>query len=109
MSSEQYCWLLVNGFVEKFNDYKKNYFIPSHTICVDESISRWNGQGGFWINIGLPMYMTIDHKPENGCEIQNAACGNIGVMLQLKLVKMAEEEGANIEEEDNGLLHGTNS
>jgi hypothetical protein len=53
------------------------------------------------------MYMAIDRKPENGCKIQNAACGNSGVMLRLKLVKTAEEEGANIEEEDDGLLHGT--
>jgi hypothetical protein len=107
MTSEQYRWLLVDGFVEKFNDYRKDYFIPSHTICVDESISRWYGQGGFWINIGLPMYMAIDRKPENGCEIQNAACGNSGVMLRLKLVKTAEEEGANALEDDDGLLHGT--
>jgi hypothetical protein len=41
MSSKQYHWLLVNGFVKKFNDYRKDYFIPSHTICVDESISRY--------------------------------------------------------------------
>jgi hypothetical protein len=53
------------------------------------------------------MYMDIDRKPENGCEIQNAACGNSGVMLRLKLVKTAEEEGANTLEEDDGLLHGT--
>ena len=107
MTSEQYPWLLVDGFVEKFNDYRQDYFVPSHTICVDESISRWYGQGGFWINIGLPMYMAIDRKPENGCEIQNAACGSSGVMLRLKLVKTAEEEGANIEEGGDGLLHGT--
>jgi hypothetical protein len=107
MSSEQYRWLLVDGFVDKFNEYRKNYFVPSHTICVDESISRWYGQGGFWINIGLPMYMAIDRKPENGCEIQNAACGTSGVMLRLKLVKTAEEEGANALEDDDGLLHGT--
>jgi hypothetical protein len=33
------------------------------------------------------MYIAIDHKPENGCEIQNAACEQSGVMLRLKLVK----------------------
>jgi hypothetical protein len=50
------------------------------------------------------MYMAIDCKPENGCEIQNAACSNSGVvMIWLKLVKTAKEEGANIEEEDDGL------
>ena len=90
MTSEQYCWLLIDGFVEKFNEYRKHFFIPSHTICVDESISRWYGQGGFWINIGLQMYMAIDRKPENGGEIQNAAFGTSGVMLRLKLVKSAE-------------------
>jgi hypothetical protein len=107
MSSEQHCWLLVNGFVDKFNNYRKNYFIPSRTICVDDSISRWYGQGGCWINIGLPMYMAIDCKPENGCEIQNVAYGNSGVMLRLKLVKTAKEEGANALEDDDGLFHAT--
>lgn len=48
----------------------------SDTICVDESMSCWYGkEGGQWINYGLPQYIAIDQKPENGCEIQNAACG----------------------------------
>jgi hypothetical protein len=53
------------------------------------------------------MYMTIDHKPENGCRIQNAAYRTSGVILRLKLVKMVKEEGANAVEGDNGLLYGT--
>jgi hypothetical protein len=54
------------------------------------------------------MYLAIDCKPKNGCKIQNAACGNSGVMLEMKLVKTSEEEGANIiEDDENGLLHGT--
>ena len=65
---------------------------PLDEICVDESMSRWYGQGGHWINHGLPMYVAIDRKPENGCEIQNAACGHSGVMIRLKIVKTAEEE-----------------
>jgi hypothetical protein len=107
MSSEQYCWLLADGFVKTFNNYCKDYFIPSHAICVDKSISRWYGQGGFWITTSFSMYMAIDCKPENSCEIQNGACGNSRVMLRLKLVKTAEEEGANDLKEDDGLLHGT--
>jgi hypothetical protein len=47
------------------------------------------------------MYMAIDRKPENGYEIQNAACGNSDVMLRMKLVKTAEDEGTIIEEDDN--------
>jgi hypothetical protein len=50
-------------------------------------MSRWYGLGGSWINMGLPHYIAIDRKPEDGCEVQNAACGSSGVMMQLKLVK----------------------
>ena len=60
-------------------------------------MSRWYGQGGHWINHGLPQYVAIDRKPENGCEIQNAACGRSGVMLRLKLVKGIDLVG----EDDN--------
>jgi hypothetical protein len=83
MSSKAYRWMLVDGFISNFNDYRAENFIPSELICVDESISRWYGQGGSWINHGLPMYVAIDRKPENGCEIQNSACGKSGVMLRL--------------------------
>ena len=74
MSSETYRWKLVDDFVAAFNQHRAATFIPSERICVDESISRWYGHGGQWINIGLPMYVAIDRKPENGCEIQNSAC-----------------------------------
>ncbi len=114
VSSEAYRWSLVDGFVARFNNHRAKNFIPSEYICVDESISRWYGQGGDWINHGLPMYVAIDRKPENGCEIQNAACGHSGVMLQLRLVKTAQAEGeeeteAEAEQRRNqeSLLHGT--
>ena len=71
-------------------------------------MSRWYGQSGHWINHGLPMYVVIDRKPENGCEIQNAACGRSGVMIQLKVVKTAEEENASAVTDDDGNNHGTN-
>ena len=81
----------VDGFVKRFNDYRQDFYSPSEKNCVDESISRWYGEGGHWINIGLPMYVAIDRKPENDCEIQNAAAGNIGIMLRLRLVTTEEE------------------
>ena len=34
----------------------------------------------------------MDRKPENGCEIQNAACIDSNIMIQLKLVKSKEDE-----------------
>jgi Transposase IS4 len=101
--------MLVDDHVKMFNNHQQRHFFPSERICVDESIAGWYGQGGHWINMGLPMYVTIDRKPENGCEIQNAACSKSGVMIQLKVVKTAEEEASNQEEaddEDNHLPHG---
>ena len=58
---------------------------------MDESISHWYELGGGWINIGLPMYIDIDRKPENGCVIHNSSSGKSGLMLRLLIVKSAEE------------------
>ena len=106
MSSEQYRWMLVDTFVNNFNEHRAQFFSPSDLICVDESISRWYGQGGYWINHGLHMYVAIDRKPENGCEIQNSACGRSGVMLWLKLVKYEEDENTHAQEDTVGMTHG---
>lgn len=104
MSSAAYRWLRVDSFVRNFNEHRSTSFVPGDLICVDESISRWYGQGGSWINHGLPMYVAIDRKPENGCEIQNSACARSGVLLRLRLVKGADEEVAPNYGE---FLHGT--
>ena len=44
-------------FVTHFNEYFKQLFYPSDLIYADESISWWYGQGGHWINLGVPMYV----------------------------------------------------
>ena len=110
MTSEKYRWLLVDAFVENFNNHRATNFEPGTHICCDESISRWYGMGGDWINEGLPMYVAIDRKPENGCEIQNVCCGDSGIMIQVRLVKTSEEESTRPQEVDgqqDGMLpHG---
>ena len=53
------------------------------------------------------MYVAIDRKPENGCEIQNAACGVSGLMLLLLLVKGEEETDVLSIEKEDGIPHGT--
>jgi Transposase IS4 len=65
---------------------------------------RWYGAGG--VNNGLPHYVTIDRKPENGCEIQNAACGKTGIMMELHVVKGPAEERLELENDDKDLGHG---
>ena len=92
MSDEVYRWKLVDEFVKSFNLRRREKFTPGTFICKDESIIRWYRGGGYWINEGLPCYMAIDRKPENGCEIQNSVCGESGVMLRPKLVKNIQEE-----------------
>lgn len=92
MSSEAYRWMKCDQFVDAFNQHRKDFFSCSYVICVDESIIRWYGLGGEWINMGLPQYVAIDRKPENGAEIQNACDGMSGIMMRIKLVKTATEE-----------------
>jgi Transposase IS4 len=67
---------------------------------------QWYGSGGHWINAGLPNYMAIDHKPENGCKIQNACCGRTGTMMALHLVKGPVEEELQLNDENSESLHG---
>ena len=57
--------------------------------------------------MGLPQYVAIDRKPENGCEIQNSACGRSKIMIRLKLVKTAEGEDAMRTADSDGVPHGT--
>lgn len=107
LGSEQRRWARVNDFVESINAHRSSRVTPADTICVDESISRWYGQGGHWISRGLPMYVAIDRKPENGCEIQDAACGRSGLTLQLRIVTSAADQHANMTAEELAGSHGT--
>ena len=48
----------------KTNNHRESIFTSSTTICVDEFISRCCIIWGEWINDGMPIYVTIDCKPE---------------------------------------------
>lgn len=53
------------------------------------------------------MYVAIERKPENGCEIQNAACARSGIMLNLKVVTTAQHQRESDTGEEGTLTHGT--
>ena len=53
------------------------------------------------------MYIAINHKPENGCEIQNSECGKSGVMMRLLIVKNAKDSDLHKLYNDEGITHGT--
>ena len=80
-------WMLVDDFIEAFNDYIAASYSSSDRIRVEKSISRWYGLGGHWINIGLPNYVAMERNPDNGCEIQDTCDGRSKIMICLKLVK----------------------
>ena len=106
MNPANYRWMLLRDLVDNFNEYRGSNFSLSDLLCADESISRWYGQGGHWINLGLPIYVAIDRKPENGCEIQNLADARAYVMLQLKLVEHEENENQYLAGLANGQEQG---
>ena len=84
-------WNLVSGFVKALNEHFQFHIRPSHAICIDESMSRWYGLGGDWIDVGLPHYVALDRKPESGCELKTAACGKSGMVLNMEITLSAEE------------------
>jgi Transposase IS4 len=68
---------------------------------------RWYGTGEDWINEGLLHYVAIDHKPKNGCEIQDAACSKTRIVMELHVVKGPPEEHLVLEnDDDDNLGHG---
>ena len=72
-------WNPVKYFVSAIKEHRKSCVTPSDLICCDEIISRCYGLGGDWIDVGLSHFVAMDRIPENGCEIQGAACARSGI------------------------------
>jgi len=106
MSGERYRWGLVNDFITAINFHREEHVTPGETLCVDESILKWYGLGGHWIEVQLPMYVAIDRKPENGCEIQNTACGRSGILSRLHFVTTAADQRFSLSAIEADVLHG---
>ncbi|KNC85700.1 hypothetical protein SARC_02111 [Sphaeroforma arctica JP610] len=59
---------------------------------------------GHWLNGGLLHYVSMDRKPESGCEIWTACCGKGHFLLKLELVQSAD---ASEREHEADHQHGT--
>ncbi len=94
MSSEWYRWMLVEDFVANCNNYRMRTFEPGGRLEADESVICWYGIGGAYVNAGLPMYLALKRKPDNGGEIQNLVDVKSEIMLRLKIVKSTKKEKA---------------
>ena len=108
MTHADHRWMLVDDFVTHFNSHRATNYFPSEKICVDESMVRWYGLGGDWINLGLPFYIALDRKPEDGCEIQDSCDGQSHIMMRLRIVKKLSEEQRDMHNAQAGDVgHGT--
>ena len=105
MPHEEYRWKLVDDFIELFNCHREQCFTPGMTVCVDESMVRWYGRGGDWINNGLPMYIAMERKPENGAEVYSSCCGDSGIMMRLKIRKTKACTGRELAQEDGPSIN----
>jgi hypothetical protein len=92
--SEQYRWMLVNDFVANIDEYRLRLFYPGNHLEANDTIIEWYGIGGAFFDAGLPMYLALEHKPNNGGKIQNLANVALGIMLHFKVVKSATKEKA---------------
>jgi len=106
-ASKKRRWQLINDFIVSINDHRASRVSPSDLICVDEFMCKWYRQGSHWILRGLPMYVAIDRKPENGCQIQNAAYGRSGILLRLSVVTTADHRHEEATGEEDNFPHGT--
>ena len=108
MTSEQYRWRLADDFVKNFNEHRAQKFFHLMKFASTSPCPGGMGKVGIGSTMACQCMLQSTGNRENGCEIQNAACGRSGVMIRLKIVKTAEEENASVVTEDDGNNHGTN-
>ncbi len=94
MSSERYRWMLVDDFIDNIKEYHSRTFDPGDHLEADKTVIRWYGIGGAFVDAGLPMYLALERKLNNGGKIQNLSNMASGIMLHLKVLKLAKEEKA---------------
>ena len=51
-------------------------FVHMMHLKADETVVQWYGKGGAFVDAGLPMYLALECKPDNGGEIQNLGDGS---------------------------------
>lgn len=95
--------MLIDDFVEIFNEHRKANYSPSDKLTADRSMSPWYGLSGFWGNMDPSPCTALEGRPENACEIQDLCDGRTGILLRLSIVKTARKEarGARADEETN--------
>lgn len=97
--------MLADDFRMAVDIQRQERVHPSELLCVDESISRWYGVGGTWLDVRLPFYVKISRKPEFGSEIKNITYRKGGFMVGIEFAK--SEASRVLESESTIRNHGT--
>jgi hypothetical protein len=63
MSSEQYRWMLIDDFVAIINEYRTRTFVPGGYLEADESMIRWYGIRGSYVDAGIPITLRSSASP----------------------------------------------
>ena len=63
MSLEQYHWMLIDDFVASIvNRHRLSMFMPGNEVKANKTVICWCGDGGVYMNKGLPMYLALERK-----------------------------------------------
>ena len=85
-------WAPVRRLIDGFNERRIQIIFPGWQLCVDESVSSWRGNDGYFCSDGMPHVTCIERKPKGvGCELKNCADADTKIILQLEI-----QEGASI-------------
>ncbi len=60
MSMERYHWMLIDDFVANISKHRQRTFVPGGHLEADETVVRWYGKRGTFVNAGLPMYLALE-------------------------------------------------
>ena len=78
-------WYEFRPLVTHFNEHMTTIFQPGWSVCVDESMFSWMGQG-------LPHFSVVARKPKGkGTEVKTAACGILGIIFAMEVAEKAAD------------------
>ena len=82
-------WAPVRRLVDGCNERRIQKIFPGWQLCVDESVSSWQGKDGDFCSDGMPHVTSIERKPKGvGYELKNCADADTKIILQLEIRKV---------------------
>ena len=87
MTSAEYRWMLIRDHVDNFNRHRAVNFHPGGTLIVDETIIRWYGMGGEYVNVGAMAW--VGNMSMSGSHIMSPSIGSPTMDSRSKIARMS--------------------